>query len=52
MIIILLEYIQYISSRGVFDIVDIVINFIGVIISSIIYLVLEGANDERRKQKE
>lgn len=51
-IIILLEYIQYISSRGVFDIVDIVINFIGVIISSIIYLVLEGANDERRKQKE
>ena len=36
-LIIILELLQYILELGVFDIIDILLNFIGVIIISIIY---------------
>ena len=50
-IIILLEMMQYALKRGVFDIVDILINYVGVLIITGIFLISEGVSKWIMKKK-
>jgi len=50
-IIILFEMMQYIFKRGVFDIVDILINYVGVLIITGIFLISEGVSKWIMKKK-
>lgn len=50
-IIILLELVQLISRRGVFDLVDIVLNVFGIIIGMIIYRVISYVSQTGKKEK-
>lgn len=53
-IIVLLEVMQYLTSRGVFDIIDIVLNILGVLITFIFVLIIRGAEngrDEKDKRR-